>query len=253
MRSTRYVTSLPLVLFSSVAGCASGVEAGDEAANEVPNDAVAEPEVATTSAYFSIMSDLRRCASPGCGGWFLQRLNQPTTRCNDGTTAARCYTPVLDWSQSGLPAAQRTELLDECTQYAGSPGVYAIVRGTFMRVNHTTPRPELGRFVITEAWLSENDALSGGAFVNVKDNGIRCLVAPCPSLTETSLNLGTATNIADVDFAPAALDDAQIQECRELMATPTGLIVAGDRYTVTVDGRNADGRTATAAFYRLTP
>ena len=247
MRTTRFVT-LPLVLFSAVAGCASPAEPEEDTSNT----ATEEAEVATTDAYFSIMSDLRKCASPTCGGWFIQRLNQSTTRCHDGSSGARCYTPVLDWSQSGLPVVQQNALLDECTQYANFPGVYAIVRGSFKRVNHTTPRPELGRFVISEAWLSENDAVSSGAFVNVKDNGVRCLVAPCPSLTETSLNLGTATNIADVDFTPAALDDAQIQECRELMATPTGIIVAGDRYTVNVNGRTANGRTASAAFYRLT-
>jgi hypothetical protein len=237
-------------LFCAVAGCASSESATDE----LPNDAVADPQVASTDyAFFSIMSDLRRCSYPTCGGWFITRLNQATTKCNDGTSAPTCYTPVLDWSQSNLPEAQRTALLDECTQYASFPGVYAIVRGKFARTNHTTPRPELGRFVITDAWLAENDAVSSGTFVNVKDNGVRCFVAPCPSFTETSLNLGTTTDIADVDFTPAALTAPQVEECQQLMATPTGLIVAGDRYTVDVDGRTADGRTATAAYYRLTP
>ena len=249
MRSILRFTTLPVLLFCAVAGCAaSAVE------DEMPNESAADPQVATADyAFYSIMSDLRRCSYPTCGGWFIQRLNQATTRCANGTSATSCYTPVLDWAPSNLPEPQRTALLDKCTEYAGFPGVYAIVRGTFKRVNFTTPRPELGRFVITEAWLSENDAVSSGAFVNVKDNGVRCFVAPCPSFTETSLNLGTSTNIADVDFTPAALTEPQIEECRQLMATPTGIIVAGDRYTVNVEGRTADGRTATAAFYRLTP
>lgn len=248
MRSLLGFASLPVVLLSVITGCASPITSDDE----VANDTLAPSEIASTgNAYFSIMSDLRKCASPTCGGWFLKGLNQSATRCNDGSTAASCYTPVLDWSQSNVPPAMRTELLDACTEHASSPGVYAIVRGTFKRFNFTTPRPELGRFVILEAWLAENDAVSAGTFVNVKDNGIRCFVAPCPSFTETSINLGTQTNIADVDFTPAALDEAQVQECRDLMVSPTGLIVAGDRYTVNVDGRTAPGRTATAAFYPL--
>jgi hypothetical protein len=236
-------------LFCAIAGCATSAPSEDEAST----DFVADPQVATTGyAYFSIMADQRRCSYPTCGGWFIERLNREATRCSNGSWATRCYTPVLDWSQSNLSEEQQTELLEACNEYAGTPGVYAIVRGTFKPFNRT-PRPELGRFVITEAWLAENDAVSGGTFVTVKDNGVRCFAAPCPSFTETSLNLDAVTNIADVDFTVAALTERQIEECRQLMATPTGIIVAGDRYTVNVDGRTADGRTATAAYYQLTP
>ena len=249
MRALQSFATLPVILFSAAAGCASSAPVGDEP----PDELGADSQIATTDQYFSIMADVRKCAFPTCGGWFLQRLNQTTTRCSDGRSAATCYTPVLDWSQSRLPEAQQAALLDMCTEYASFPGVYAIVRGTFQRFNDTTPRPELGRFVITEAWLAEGDTVSAGTFVNVKDNGMRCFVAPCPSFTETPLNRGTTTNIADVDFAPAELAEPQIEECRQFMATPTGIIVAGDRYTVNVDGRTADGRVATAAYYRLEP
>lgn len=250
MRSPlRLTTLLPAILFSAVAGCASS---GPEDA--LPNESTVDPQVATASySYFSIMSDLRKCSYPTCGGWVIQRLNKTSTQCHDGRWASTCYTPVLDWSQSNLSERQQAALLDQCTEYSGLPGVYAIVRGTFKRVNSTTPRPELGRFVITEAWLAEGDTVSAGTFVNVKDNGVRCFAAPCPSFTETSLNLGTISNIADVDFTSAALTEGQVAECRQLMATPIGLIVAGDRYTVNVDGRTAAGRTATAAFYPLVP
>lgn len=218
----------------------------------MPNESAVEPQVATMDyAFFAIMSDVRKCSYPTCGGWILQRLNQPTTRCNDGRLATTCYTPVLDWSQANLPESQQAALLDACTEYAGSAGVYAIVRGKFARTNHTTPRPELGRFVITEAWLAENDAVSSGTFVNVKDNGVRCFAAPCPSFTESALNLASTTDIAAVDFTPAGLTESEVEECTGLMSTPTGLIVAGDRYTVNIDGRTADGRTGTAAYYRL--
>src|SRR5262245_60741979 len=197
MRVKLHVTALPVMLFGAVAGCASSGSLEDELSNE----ATADPQIATTNyAYFSIMSDLRKCAYPTCGGWLLQRINQSATTCSDGTSATTCYTPVLDWSRANLPDAQRTELLDECRQHAGSSGTYAIVRGTFRRFNDTTSRPELGRFVITEAWLAEGDAESSGTFVNVKDNGIRCVTAPCPSFTETALNRRATTDIADVDF-----------------------------------------------------
>jgi hypothetical protein len=249
MRVKLGFTTLPLVWMCAVSGCVSSATPEDE----MPNEPAVDSQVARTDyAFFSIKSDLRKCTYPTCGGWMIQRLNQSVTRCSDGRLAATCYTPVLDWSQANLPEPQQAVLLDACTEYAGSPGVYAIVRGKFARMNHTTPRPELGRFVITEAWLAENDALSTGTFVGVKDNGVRCFVAPCPSFAETALNLPTTTNIAAVDFTPAALTEREVEECTQLMSGPTGILVAGDRYTVNVDGRTADGRTATAAYYRLT-
>lgn len=70
-------------------------------------------------------------------------------------------------------------------------------------------------------------------------------------LTETTLNASQVTNIAEVNFAPAGLSADEIAECTASMYGPAGVLVAGDRYTVQVDGRTAPGRTATQAYRRL--
>lgn len=232
---------------------------GAQTACSTPAQAQAEPvgESATAgatsgTAYYAINSDLRRCASPMCGGWFLKQLNRSTTVCHDGSTADRCYTPVLDWSNSNLPEPQQTELLDAAGTGATSGHVYAIVRGTFARTNTTTPQHQLGRFIIAEAWVAEGDGAAQGTFVHVRDNGRRCFVAPCPNLTETTLNTSQVTDIADVDFASSGMSDAEVAQCTQSMYGPLGILVAGDRYTVNVDGRTADGRTATQAYLQLT-
>lgn len=186
-----------------------------------------------------------------CGGWFLEQLNQSTTTCHDGRAADRCYTPVLDWTSASVPEAEHGQLLEAARTSTLSGHVYAIVRGTFAPTNTTTPQPQLGRFLITEAWIAEGDGAAAGAFVHVKDNGLRCFVAPCPNLTERTLNTSQVTNIADVDFAPSALSDAEIAEYTASMYGPAGILVAGERYTVRVDGRTANGRTATEAYQRL--
>src|SRR5512140_1037753 len=54
--------------------------------------------------YFEISRDLRKCASPSCGGFFLDRLNASTTKCVDGSFQATCYAPELDMSEAGLSA-----------------------------------------------------------------------------------------------------------------------------------------------------
>lgn len=252
MRSQLGFTTLPFVLACSLAACASSMGT-EEVANE-PSDGVelaAGSPIAAGSTFFKITADLRKCPSPMCGGWWVERLNRWTTKCHDGRYAEYCYTPVLDWSVANLPDAQRTTLLDACNRGAVADGVLAIVRGRFAPTNSTTPYPQMGRFVISEAWVAENDAVSSGAFVWVADNGLRCFTSPCPSLTERTLNMSMSTDIAAVDFSPAELTDDQLGECLERMATPEGLLVAGYRYTVYGDAGAAKARSATAAYYRL--
>jgi hypothetical protein len=240
-------------LIFTLAGCSSSADIPDELTGESVNDvALVDKTIPVDDAYtyFKITADLRKCASPMCGGWFLSRLNQPTTQCHDGQWAASCYTPVLDWSKVNLSDVQHAQLLDACNKSALSTGVYAIVRGKFARTN-STPSPKLGRFVLSEAWVAEGDALSDGQFVRVKDNGLACFVAPCPSLTETMLNMTTVADIAEVDWTTSGLSDVQIEECSQDMFTPDGLVIAGSRYSFTENSNTADGRTVTAAYQRL--
>lgn len=251
MRSLFGFTTLPATLICALVGCAPGVS--DEPTSDPADPAAFEAAPNGAYTYFAISADLRKCPSPACGGWFLTRLNRTTTQCHDGSVATSCYTPVLDWSQAGLSADQQDSMLQACSQGAQSSSVYAVVRGQFKGRNHTTPRPELGRFVISEAWLAEGDATSAGAFVKLRDNGLRCFAAPCPSITELMLNMGSATDIAGLDWVPSGMTDDQIAECTGDLTTADGLMVVGNRYTMTENGTTADGRTVTVAYQRLLP
>lgn len=256
MHSLASFMTLPVALICTLASCSSAAAAPqgspEASSDQAALDGTAATAAVGSSAYFSIRSDVRKCASPTCGGWFLSRVNNATTQCPDGTTATSCYTPVLDWANSGLDDAQQAALRDAANHAARSPGVYAIVVGQFARTN-TTPNPALGRFVISQAWVSEGDGVSSGAFVKLRDNGLRCFAAPCPNFTETTLNTTQTTNIAEVDWTPSGLTDAQIEDCTQDMYGPDGLLVAGDRYTTTVNNTAATGRTVTAAYQRLVP
>ena len=157
---------------------------------------------------------------------------------------------MLDWSATGLTIEQQLPFFDACKRAAWSSSTYAIVRGTFARSN-ATPRPELGRFVIQEAWVAEGDPVTEGTFVRVQDNGMRCFVAPCPNLTEQTLNMTTTANIAALDWTPSGLSDDKVAECTQDLFAPDGLLIAGSRYNYTENGTAATGRTVTAAFQRL--
>ena len=252
MRSIFNVTARTSAFACALAGCTTAADPQGELGGVSPSQVAIRGKAGSVlddaHTYYEVTADLRKCASPLCGGWFLKRLNRDTTICVDGQEAETCYTPVFDWSEANLSEEQQSKLLDAASKDATSSGVYGIVRGELAPTN-TTPRPELGRFVISEAWVAEGDGVSEGAFVRVKDNGLRCFAAPCPNLTETTLNTPRSTNIAELDWTPSGLSDREIEAFTQLLSSPDGILVAGYRYVV--HEQTAEGRTVTAAYHRL--
>lgn len=244
------LAALPLLSLSLVSACASS-DADDELLADSTDNANLDGKADADHGaytYYAIRQDMRRCASPMCGGWFLSRVNRPTTVCNTGSSAAECYTPVLDWSESALDQGQQDKLRGQAAKLGGK---FALVRGRFVKKNTTTPRPELGKFVVTEAWVAEGDHAPSGVFAKVYQNGIRCIAAPCPSLTEKGLNTSNTVNISDLDFSPSGMTDRQVEGFNDQLIAPSGIIVAGDRYTFSVSGRPGKGRTVSNGFTRL--
>jgi hypothetical protein len=250
MHSLLRLSTLPFVLTGALAGCAASGDPQDQVANEAATGSVDAADAGYAYTYYALAPDLRKCPSPMCGGWFLKELNHSTTKCFDGTATA-CYVPALDWSEAGLSDAYQAVLLDAARTPDVFGGVYAIVRGRLAKYDVPTFAPDRGRFVISEGWVAEGETSSTGLFVKIEDNGMRCLVAPCRSMDEWTLNMTSATDIAGVDFTQAKLSPDQIEECRDAIASPDGLLVAGARYTVYGQAGNAPGRTASAAYYRL--
>ena len=88
-------------------------------------------------------------------------------------------------------------------------------------------------------------------FVRVKDAGVRCISSPCESLLEKGLNTSRSAGIAGLDYAQAGLSEDQLSAVDGAMFDPSGVIVAGSRYTIRENGRTARGRTATVVYRRL--
>lgn len=241
----------------TLVGCASTSTVTDELAGETSaDDAVtgagkADSAVDGAYTYYTITRDMRRCAAPGCGGYFFARVNRTTTTCVDGSSQGRCYAPELDWSESGLGVDAQDRVVSAASRAAANTfGVVGLVRGRFAKSN-STPKPSLGRFIVTEAWIADGTGIADGVFARVKDAGVRCIAAPCPSLKETGLNTSRFAMIAGVDYAEAGLTDAQLEAATNALFEPSGIIVAGDRYTIRENGRTAKGRTATQVFRRV--
>jgi hypothetical protein len=236
------------VLVGLVTGCVASADLtaapGADSAAEAGTVPVGPPAVGL--AYYAITADARKCPPPMCGGWFLQALNLPMTKCLDAA-ATSCYVSALDWSAAGLTDRDQAVLLDAAGKRSPFGGVHAIVGGGFA----PGEAHERGRFAITEGWVAESDTLATGAFVRVTDNGIRCVRAPCPSITEQTINTYASVDIVAMDFRHAGLTAEQIADCIDEMATPDGILVAGKRFTVYDGGATAWGRTVTAAYSLL--
>ena len=231
-------------LVLTLAACGSSAPtddlAGETAADDTVTDQKSDSPYADAYTYYEIRTDMRKCAFPACGGFFVSRLNRSSTKCSDGSYASACYTSTLDWSQTDLVDEVQQKLLAAAQTDATTEGVYAIVRGWF----HS------GSFVVSEAWVAENDTVSDGVFVKLADNGIRCITAPCPSTVERGLNTVRFANIDELDWSDAGLSDREVEGFQNDIAG-SGVIVAGWRYYGTSNGHTTKNRTVTAAYHRL--
>src|SRR5205814_1622388 len=97
---------------------------------------------------------------------------------------------------------------------------------------------DLGRFIVTEAWVEEGDAVSDGVFVRAKTNGMECIAAPCSSITEKALNTSRWADIAGIDWSLSGLDEREIDGFEANLSTDSGVIISGNRYTITENGRD---------------
>jgi hypothetical protein len=174
----------------------------------------AEPDPLTsTSTFYAVRADLRRCMSPMCGGYFVKRVNEPLTRCANGRYMSECYVAEIDWNgQTQVDAG------------------LAILRGR-MIAKRFDPRGMFGVLRVDESWQAVNNNRPNGLFYRVRDRGLRCIAFPCPTHHEAKLNSTIGQNIAGVDLS--ALPGADVARS---MTGPDGVIAAGDHVKVNGPG-----------------
>lgn len=162
-----------------------------------------DASTASSSTYYRVSRvDYRKCAWPLCGGVFVARVNSDQTKCVDGTWNTECHAVEVDFSKLALPPAQAEKLLGEAE--AG----HVVLRGT--PVNHTLAGHVVPAFSVTEAWQAANPGQSPeGTFYRVKNNGIECVKAPCPSIGQDKLNSSVSKPITGLDLTGAGLNSKQ--------------------------------------------
>ena len=170
--------------------------------------------VAGASTFYTIRRDLRRCASPMCGGYFVKRVNQSRTRCANGTSATECYVASIEWNGLSEPDKDGAIVRGTVTTQGDRRGVYGVLRAK-------------------EVWLPASAKQPSGTFFRVRDRGLRCIAAPCPTHTEVKLNTSVSRNVAGVDLSGAAPSDDAVSEALSTMTSADGVLVSGTHEPVT--------------------
>jgi hypothetical protein len=238
----RSIVALVAVVMAAVSfGCAPAGEGdelgefGAEAADEVR---------AESFVMYRLRHDTRRCVSPLCGGVWVSRVNRSSTLCADGSLARECYVAEVDYSALGLSA----EALDAFSSRASAG--QAIVRAKLRNKAFGT-FGSLGSLVVTEGWQALTDAAPTGPFYSARDNGTRCLRAPCANIDVTRLNYDLRMTIHGVKLdGIAGLSDSDIHNVNEQLGDP-GVIVAGPVRSRTVNGSTERSITATQVYLRV--
>ncbi len=171
---------------------------------------------------YVVEPDLRKCASPLCGGYWVSLANHRRTACSDGVLRRRCYVALAADSR-------RHELRNRV-----APG--ALVRAD-LESRDFGLSGELGLLVVADVRAPAGSEPSG-PFFRVRDLGIRCVRAPCFSLRAARVNKPSRVTLSGIDLRPAELSERDESRAEAALATVSGLFVSG-QVVPTADG----GRT----------
>ncbi|MBX7117212.1 MAG: hypothetical protein K1X64_23040 [Myxococcaceae bacterium] len=130
---------------------------------------------ASSRTYVTLRRDFRKCLAPMCGGYFVGDVNR--------ANPSEKYVNSLDFSKSNLSAEDIAVVLE-------APEAELVLRG---KLGPTEARFNTRSFLVYEAYRGMPGVeVSDSTFYTVADSEIRCVRAPCFSLTAKKLN-GSAT------------------------------------------------------------
>lgn len=208
---------LSCALAFSFAACAADenpvLDAQDDANADLADGKADRSGAVPLQTFFTVRRDTRACQSPDCGGFWVKRARRASTMCADGSSATECYVADLDFTGTGLAAADADWL-------RGAPELL-VIRGHFS-----------GRALAAEeAWRASGTGTIDGPFYLVEDLGIRCITAPCFSMRASRLNSTIAYTVSGLG-GPLAESAGQMMYGK--------LIVTGSVKKAANDGRTVD-------------
>jgi hypothetical protein len=190
------------------------------------------PQRRSSAAYYTLRRDLRRCASPMCGGYWVKQVNQTLTRCVDGTSKSECYVAGIEWNHQPQ--------IDERK---------ALLRGTIERKKFSRGQT-FGVFRVSESWEATSEVPQSGSYYRVRDRGLRCITFPCETHFEAKLNSNLQGNIAGVDITNTGASDEAVSAANQQMTGSDGVLVTGSHFPVKGPGGRSVTLKATRFYLR---
>lgn len=219
---TSLLLGVSLLSFVGVAGCAADTANGNDAESAVDSSEDDLTGGVSNSGYYVVTSrDTRKCTPPICGGFFVKRVNAAQTVCPDGVKRDVCYVSEITLNGVGLSANEEASF-----RTALEDGKALIKARIYKR---TVKGGVFGTLKANEAWLGATGSPADGSFYRVTDNGLRCIKAPCPSLTVGTLNSSDSVNVGllHLDQTKVPASDDTIANAFQATGTKDGILIAG--------------------------
>jgi hypothetical protein len=126
------------------------------------------------SVWYSLRRDARKCASPVCGGYFIDALNRKNTRCADHSLKSECYVAALEGNDSLLVGIQ------EAMSQQGESSV--IVQGYYQTKVYPDNK-DIANLVVTAAYAYIQTACDCDTETEacIYDSSVQCDGCNCPT------------------------------------------------------------------------
>jgi hypothetical protein len=228
MRTSIFASIIVASLGACAAQTPSNLQPGDDPlAGENGDGEAAKADAAhDTFGFVSIHKQANPQPNPLFGAnYSLERTNRSTMMCNDGSYHANCGVHAINWgSMSQTKQDELEKMLDDELSGART-GTQIIVKGQIKIY------VDFSAFEVSEVWAAQLDGGNdSGTFVQVFDNNIRCITAPCPTIEEDKLNSSKTANTEGLAWDDSGASESLQTKVSGVMGS-TGAIVVGDRVT----------------------
>jgi hypothetical protein len=214
-----------LLLGACAAQQPSNIQPGDdELAGETGDGEQPKADAAHDSfGFVSIHRSTDTSQNPLFGTRYtLERTNRTTMKCNDDQYHADCGVHAINWGSLSQTQVDKLEKMLDDELSGAKVGTQILVKGQFKIY------VDFSAFEVSEVWAAQlADGNDNGTFVQVFDNNIRCITAPCPTIEEDKLNSSKTANTEGLAFDADA--STSLQTKVNAAIGTTGAIVVGDR------------------------
>ncbi len=156
--------------------------------------------------------------------------------------------PTVDVSGVVVDAPQLPSVIRDLLDLEGRAGGI-VAQTTALSLAAVTTAEVKPNIAVTEIWAPGSETgVIDGVLVLAKDNGVRCITAPCPSITEVRVNANRSAAIHSVDLEASGADEATVSSAMTDIASGSGVIIAGDRFYT--DGGRGKSRRANQFWTR---